>query len=85
MLKNLKQKIEIMGEEKKNLRKDLETVKRCQMDFDKRKAQDLKVKKKKNHWMDLTTDQTQQKIVLMDLKIVQQKSYNLQHTEKKRT
>lgn len=50
-LKNLKQKIEIMGEEKKNLRKDLETVKRCQMDFDKRKAQDLKVKKKITGWI----------------------------------
>lgn len=34
--------------------------------------------------MDLTTDWTQQKIVLMDPKTVQQKSYNLQHTEEKK-
>lgn len=43
MLKNLKQNIAIMGEENKNLRKDLETVRKCQMEFDQRKAQDPKV------------------------------------------
>ena len=80
MLKNPKQKVKIMGKEK-NPRKDLETVKKCQEEITRQKCRYLKVKRKKNLWMELTTGWTQQKKVLMDPKT----SYNLKHTEEKRT
>lgn len=62
-----------MGEEKKNLRKDLETIKKkCQVEITGQKGtRSEKLKKKKIHWMELTTYWTQQKKVLMDPKTVQ--------------
>ena len=83
MVKNLREKIEIMGEEKKNLRKTWKQKKNFKWKSQDRMGQDLKVKKKKNHWMELTTDQTQQKKVLMDPKTVIESLSFETHREKK--
>ena len=47
MVKNLREKIEIMGEEKKNLRKTWKQKKNFKWKSQDRMGQDLKVKKKK--------------------------------------